>query len=135
MVNKMTIYYEDRRQTRKDGWQFWLVKGPSDKWIKIAGARREPEDISGTEIYEKYARHEKINHIDDSKDVSKEEFIQWFKDTFNMGSPFDLIQTKNSNVKGARINQVSDSFYLDHPFDSIWSDPKKIYDYAIKIYK
>lgn len=127
----MTIYYEDRRKTRKDGWQFWLTKGPNDKWIKIAGGRKK----NGIEIYEKYSRQEPIGLIKLSDEVSKSEFIKWFKDTFKIGDPFEIKQTSNSNVYRARLNQVPAQFYQQEPIKQLWDKPYELWTYAKKAYQ
>ena len=128
----MTIYYEDRR-TRKDGLQFWVVKGPDRKWIKIAGARTTP---AGKEIYEQYARHTKktVNHIDKTKEVSKDAFVAWFEHTFQK-NPFTLAPTPGFDPEQrSPINQVEPEFYLAAPFNQLWNDPRKLYDYAQKAF-
>lgn len=127
----MTIFYEDRRETRNDGWQFWLTKGPNSKWIKLAGARIE----NNIEIYEKYSRQEPVNHVKISEEVSKEEFIKWFEETFKVGNPFKLKKTDNSNLKGAKLNQVPAEFYQQEPIAKIWDKPYELWIYAQRAYQ
>lgn len=111
----LMIYLDDRSETRKDGWMFWLVFDGKE-YIKLAGSRLSKNQRI-YEMYYRFSGHTSLEQETNNQDV----FIKWFQEAFGR-NPFLSPRYKDPHIKHVNPND-----YFTGPRESLWKDTALLY--------